>query len=118
MLYRTNIGGTPASNISAIMDEDGNASGSAGVTAAGQTLMDDAEGWIKDVEGMIQTAYGWTVDAGDDWRLQINENGQPGGWAAVVWGYEGNVDRMEIDLPDAGLLGKSIEWIFDRCNRT
>ena len=106
----SNIGGTPASNISAIVDEDGNASGSAGVTAAGQTLMDDAEGWIKDVEGMIQTAYGWTVDAGDDWRLQINENGQPGGWAAVVWGYEGNVDRMEIDLPDATSSG--IE--FDR----
>jgi flagellin len=109
----TNSGGAPNSNITATVDEDGNPTGAGiggGVTAAGQTLMNDATNWIKDVEGIIQTAYGWTVDTSDGWRLQINENGQPGGWAAVVWGSQGDVDRMEIDLPDATSSG--IE--FDR----
>ena len=111
----TNSGGTPASNISATEDEDGNPSGAGvggGVTAAGQTLMDDARNWIKDVEGMIQTAYGWTVDGTDGWRLQINENGQPGGWAAVVWGSQGDVDRMEIDLPDATSSGIQFDRVI------
>ena len=36
---------------------------------------------------MIQTAYGWTVDSAYDWRLQSNENGQPGYSAAVFLGF-------------------------------
>jgi flagellin len=103
---------TPLSYVSPVQDEDGNATGTGGgvITADGQALMDNAVKWIKDTQTIVNSAYGWTIDTGDTWKLQINENGQAGGWAAVVWGYQGNVDRMEIDLPDATSSG--IE--FDR----
>ena len=82
----SNSDGITFSSLTATKNEDGNpGAGLGGVTAIRQTLKNYERNWISDKEGMIQTAYGWTVDSAYDWRLQSNEM-ESGYSAAVFWG--------------------------------
>ena len=61
-------------------------------------------GWLKNAEALVQSAYGLQANAADTWDLIVNEN-DTGGYAAFVmtsWDGTGTADVMEMqfDLPD------------------
>ena len=61
-------------------------------------------GWLKNAEALVQSAYGLQANAADTWDLIVNEN-DTGGYAAFVkasWDSTGTADVMEMqfDLPD------------------
>ncbi len=79
--------------------------GAGGFSDAKKEFMDSLKnGWLKRSEELINTQYGWSVNANDDWDLIVNEN-DTGGYAAFVmtsWDNTGtaNVIEMQFDLPD------------------
>jgi flagellin len=61
-------------------------------------------GWLKNAEALVQSAYGLQANAADTWDLIVNEV-DTGGYAAFVkasWDSTGTADVMEMqfDLPD------------------
>ena len=61
-------------------------------------------GWLKNAEALVQSAYGLQANAADTWDLIVNED-DTGGYAAFVkasWDSTGTADVMEMqfDLPD------------------
>jgi flagellin len=61
-------------------------------------------GWLKNAEALVQSAYGLQANAADTWDLIVNED-DTGGYAAFVktsWDGTGTADVMEMqfDLPD------------------
>jgi flagellin len=79
--------------------------GAGGFSDAKKEFMDSLKnGWLKRSEELINTQYGWSVNANDGWDLIVNEN-DTGGYAAFVmtsWDNTGtaNVIEMQFDLPD------------------
>ena len=102
--------GTPVSIISNI------ASPPADATAA--SLFNKVVGWIEDSEYLIQEAYGWTVDTGDPWVLEIDENAETGGWIAYVMGSQSNVMKMVVDLPDVDVANETVAGGTEKYDRT
>ena len=84
--------------------------GAGGFSDEKQEFIDSLKnGWLKSSETIVNDAYGWTVDATDDWDLIVNEN-DTGGYAAFVktssvvspganFGTS-DVIEMQFDLPD------------------
>jgi flagellin len=102
--------GTPVSIISNI------ASPPADATAA--SLFNKVVGWIEDSEYLIEEAYGWTVDTGDPWVLEIDENAETGGWIAYVMGSQSNVMKMVVDLPDVDVANETVAGGTEKYDRT
>jgi flagellin len=102
--------GNPVSIISNI------ASPPADATAA--SLFNKVVGWIEDSEYLIEEAYGWTVDTGDPWVLEIDENAETGGWIAYVMGSQSNVMKMVVDLPDVDVANETVAGGTEKYDRT
>ena len=92
--------------------------GYATANATVQSLFDKIEGWIEDAELLIESAYGWDVDTGDGWNLEIDENAETGGWIAYVSGMQGDVDKMVIDLPDVDVANETVAGGTEKYDRT
>ena len=84
--------------------------GAGGFSDEKQEFIDSLKnGWLKSSETIVNDAYGWTVDATDDWDLIVNEN-DTGGYAAFVKTSSvispgpnfgtADVIEMQFDLPD------------------
>ena len=65
-------------------------------------------GWLKSAEDLVFDAYGWTVDATDDWNVTVHEEHDSLQWGRTNFSYAGPLaNAVAVELVLSDLLSKS-----------